>query len=302
MGGDGWHGDRASVTEHGRGTVASPVHGTAASPVHGPPQAPGRTRAGGRRGGALCLLIACLAPAIATAQAGRDARAPTAPPTIITPDSAMVTVEPDAELALGAVGVRRDADALAVDLDIDRLFDSSTMQLIEDGVPVTVMVDIELWRERGIWFDDFERSQHLVFRIQRDAWDEIYEVARLDESGRRVSDYATLREAAQTIAVIRGIDMGPFDELEREKPYYVVVSAALKPMSLEDVDKLESWLAGDLKQRRPSGFGLLGLPRQLLGVLFNLTGLHDQRDALRTRTFRYEEADAGLVLGNASSD
>jgi len=199
-------------------------------------------------------------------------------------------------LAVQSIRIGRELDLLVVDVVLAHLVNEDTAHLLENGVPVTVMIDVELWRERGIWFDRFETSSHLIFRIQRDLWEDVYELATIESERRRVETYPTLLEIAEVVSRRDEIQIGAFDLLDAHSEYYVLVTAALKPMTLEDVDKLESWISGEMREKKPRGFGLLGLPKQFFGVLLNLTGLRDQNDTLRTRLFDRFEAQGGIVL------
>jgi hypothetical protein len=62
-----------------------------------------------------------------------------------------------------------------------------------------------------------------------------------------------------------------FDE---GKEYYVSVRALVKPMSMEDLQKVDSWLSGDVSES--GGGGLLGIPRGLVRVVTGLSGFGEE--------------------------
>jgi hypothetical protein len=199
------------------------------------------------------------------------------------------------ELRIGGVRVHQASGQLLVDIALDNLIDRNTAEQLERGVPATVLLDIELWRERGLWFDRLVASTHVVSRIQYDVWDEIYELETADRSGRTRERVDTIEEVAARVTNIAALVVTDLAAIEGDRQYYLMVAAALKPFTLDDVDELEAWLSGVKGEGRP-GMGILGLPKQLFGVILSLTGLRDRNDTVRTRTFTRGDALDGLLL------
>jgi hypothetical protein len=58
----------------------------------------------------------------------------------------------------------------------------------------------------------------------------------------------------------------------------VVLSATVKPLSVEDVAEVEGWLSGEVRDQRGSGLGAItALPRSLFDAARNFAGLGDTR-------------------------
>jgi hypothetical protein len=205
---------------------------------------------------------------------------PAAPPG--APGGTRLTVRVERIAALG--------DSLAVDLAVEHLLDPATEAVLERGVPVTLVHEVEVWRERAAWFDRLEAARALVWKLQRDVWDEIYVVR--DGDGREET-YPDLGEARAALERRSAVAIAPLGLLGDRDSYYLVVNSALKPLTVEDVDELEGWLSGELKSGRQRGFGLLGLPKALFGLVLNLTGIRDRNDTLRTASFRRADVVAG---------
>lgn len=172
---------------------------------------------------------------------------------------------------------------LVIDLEIANLIDPATEETLARGVPVTLILDIEIWRERSAWFDRLEASRHLAYKLQLDAWDEVYVVR--DAEGRQ-EIFLDLDEARGALEDRPALPIAPLTTIEPESSYYIVVAAALKPLTVEDVEELEGWLSGEIKSGRARDVGLLGLPKALFGVVMDMTGLGDRNDVKRTPSFR----------------
>jgi hypothetical protein len=66
----------------------------------------------------------------------------------------------------------------------------------------------------------------------------------------------------------------------------VVVSASLQPLNVEDMEEVEGWLSGEVKEKRHSGFGILtGIPRSLFEAARNFAGFGDERSRLISTDF-----------------
>ncbi len=213
------------------------------------------------------------------AWAQRDAEedgAPATPEVKSLPDKRKLTVRLDRMAA--------DSENLTVDLIIEHLLDPATTDVLERGIPVTLVCEVEIWRERSAWFDRLEAFRAVSTKLQWDAWDEVYVL----RSGDREETYAQLADAARALER-RRLPIARLDLLDDDESYYLIINAALKPLTVEDVDELEGWLSGEIQSGRRHGFGLLGLPKAFYGLVKNVTGFGDRNDTLRTDSFRRSE-------------
>ena len=82
------------------------------------------------------------------------------------------------------------------------------------------------------------------------------------------------------IALSRPIALrvGRVGDLDPGARYYVVVTATLKPLSVEDVEEIEGWLSGEVKTTGGKGFGVITeLPRSVFDAVRNFVGFGDQK-------------------------
>lgn len=193
------------------------------------------------------------------------------------------------QMAVRVDRVAAQGSDLVVDLAIDRLIDSSTESALERGIPVTLVYEIEVWRDRPAWFDRLESARFLSYKLQFDAWDEVYVVRNSDGQDVIFPDLAGARSAIERLA---SLPIAPLELLANDRTYYLVVEVALKPLTVDDVNELEGWLSGEFKSGRKKGIGILGLPRGLFDLVMSVTGFGDRNDSLRTPEFRREDVIA----------
>jgi hypothetical protein len=216
-------------------------------------------------------LIAGGAPSSASAQA----------------DSARSAASESAPLTLRIEDIAATDSALVVDLVTEHLIDPGTARGLGEGVPATLVYEIQLWRHRTGWFDKYTGGRLLVFKLQRDAWDEVYVVRDSDGGVVSLPDLDLVRAMLEHQV---GIAVAPIIALSRDDSYYLVIKAALKPLTAEDVDELEGWLAGEIAPEEHR-FGLLTLPKNFFGLVMDLTGFGDRNGVARSEIFRRSELD-----------
>lgn len=163
---------------------------------------------------------------------------------------------------------------------------------LERGMPATVLVHLDLWRHRGGWFDELKANQSVVLRFYRDAWSDEYRLARQLEPEMSLPDLAAVeRELSRPLRV----SVTRVANLDPDKRYYAIVEVTVKPLTVQELEEVEEWLSGEAKRAgRPGPASIAKLPRYLVGVLANLSGLGDERTSYRTETFDL----AGVLSGS----
>ncbi len=143
------------------------------------------------------------------------------------------------------------------------------------GMPATLQLHAELWRQRRGWFDRLEHSVDASVRIRYEVWSDTYLVERIGADPiavGSVDSVATVLERPWLLAV------GRVGQLQPKARYYVVLSATLRPLTVEDLAEVEGWLSGEVGSRHHTGFGVVTeIPRTLFDTVRNVAGLGDQR-------------------------
>lgn len=175
-----------------------------------------------------------------------------------------------------SVGTPRERNGYVyIDAELTELFPPRVEESLLRGMPATVQVRAELWRRRNGWFDRLENSFDASVRIRYEVWSETFRLERAGADPRQLTGLPAVEVAlSQSWAL-------PAGRVATIKPggrFYVVVYATLKPLSVEDVEEVEGWLSGEVKNESRAGLGVITeLPRSLFDAVRNFAGFGDQR-------------------------
>lgn len=151
-----------------------------------------------------------------------------------------------------------------------------------DGVPATLLLVVDLWRERSGWWDSLVRSQVITYRFRRDIWS-----GRCQLWIQGAADPVTLADRDALLAYLGGVHevvLGLPGSFEPGKNYYLTVKGVLQPMDLDDLQQVDAWLNGNVTGSKGVG-GILGVPKALARMVVDVSGLGDQSVVGRSRAF-----------------
>lgn len=182
-------------------------------------------------------------------------------------------------------------DSLNVDFSVRDLFSDRIENGLARGLPMTLTIEIELWRDRSGWWDALEARHVREYKIQQNVWDDRFFVD--DIHGRRIW-VPSVEALERHLSYRRGEFVTEIDALRPDKPYFVVVIPTLKPLTIEDVREVEAWLTGEFETgTERGGFSVItGLPRTVFGIFIDLAGLGDASTLARSGRFRIEGSEA----------
>jgi hypothetical protein len=142
-------------------------------------------------------------------------------------------------------------------------------------MPATLEVRAELWRRRNGWFDRLESSFEVSVRIRYEVWNDSF---RLERPGADPLQFATLGAIEELLARPWALPAGRVGSIKPGGRFYVIVYTTLRPLSVEDVQEVEGWLSGEVRNERRAGLGVITeLPRSLFDAVRNFAGFGDQR-------------------------
>jgi len=166
-----------------------------------------------------------------------------------------------------------------VDYELEAPFTGKALDAIRSGLPSTLTFTFEVWRQRTGWWDDLEETREASVRVLRDLLNDQYIAASREE----VRRFPQLDSLAQSVCAHRREYLRP---REPKKSYYVVVSANLAPLSVEDLRELERWLSGSLRSGEESNPGrVAGFSGTMVGLLMSVTGFGDETTTSRSERF-----------------
>ncbi|MFN0149926.1 MAG: DUF4390 domain-containing protein [bacterium] len=173
-------------------------------------------------------------------------------------------------------------DSLAATWSISNLLDDETRRSLESGVGAELVITIEAWRKRRLWFGSLAASRTFEYSAWLDEHNRRFELhergggtsrafASVDELERFVS-------SPTTVGVIAAADLGPTSR------YTIAVSVELRPLTLEAMRSIEWWMKGE-----PSRGGSLpgsGITRRITSIAADLSGFGKRTASARTDEFR----------------
>lgn len=184
-----------------------------------------------------------------------------------------------------AAGSRTDSpavfapgDTLVAAFQLNGVFAGN--ESLGDGIPATLVLVVDLWRERSGWWDSLVRSHAFSYQWKRDTWTGEVALRGIDGTASTLPDRESLRAVLERV---HEIVLGLPRDFEPGRRYYVTVKALIKPMEVDDLQKVDSWLSGDVTSS--GGGGFLGIPKALARIVVDVSGLGDQTVVGTSRTF-----------------
>jgi len=164
------------------------------------------------------------------------------------------------------------------------------------GMPATLQIHAELWRDRRGWFDRLESSADASVRIRYDVWSDSYLIERIGAEPIVVGipdSVAAVLERPWLIP-IAGVA-----QLQPDANYYVVLAATLRPLTVEDLEEVEGWLSGEVGNTKKSGFGVVTeIPRSVFDAVRNVAGFGDQKARASSERFSLGDLTRSSARGD----
>jgi hypothetical protein len=199
----------------------------------------------------------------------------------------LALARPAVALEIAAGPPRERAGWVWVDARLAGLFSPRVESSLARGMPATLRLHAELWRERAGWFDRLESAFDAELRLRYDFRADAY---RLERDGARPLVLAGLDSVRAALSRPLPLPVARRALLSPDARYYVVVSATLKPLSLEDARQVEGWLSGEVEGGTDAPWGVLaGLPFSLFDAARNFAGFGDEHARTVTEGFGTRE-------------
>ena len=168
-----------------------------------------------------------------------------------------------------------------------QVFDARITESLARGMPATLQIHAELWRQRRGWFDRLEHSVDVSVRIRYEVWSDTYLLERIGAAPIAVGSADSVAGVLERPWVLA---VGRVGQLVPKGHYYVVLSATLRPLTVEDLAEVEGWLSGEVGSRRHGGFGVVTeIPRTLFDTVRNVAGFGDQHARTVSGEFRLRD-------------
>lgn len=178
-----------------------------------------------------------------------------------------------------------------VEFDFVAPFEGTYDEALRSGLPTTLSYTIQVWQRRSGWWDKLESTNDLLFRIFRDPLNDLYHVFTPEREDFRFTHLDSLTSFVSHIARDAPHNSPPYFDrrlFRTGKTYYIVVTATLSPLTIEDLNELDTWLRGTLSPRGEGTGGITGFTRTMGGILMSMTGFGDKQVKARSRPFAIE--------------
>lgn len=178
----------------------------------------------------------------------------------------------DGDMAIAVGPIEPIAGSICVSYEVGMPFTPKLEETLMQGMPATVSFEVGLWRRRAFWFDKLVVALKSEHKVVYDEWAKSFRVrSGVNPPRSRVApDLDSLRTLLFTS---RQIPIVESSALDSTGTYYVSVRVTIRPVAVEDLGEIESWLAGE--SPRPEG-SQRGIPSYLLGLAVNLSGLGER--------------------------
>jgi hypothetical protein len=151
------------------------------------------------------------------------------------------------------------------------------------GMPATLQLHAELWRDRRGWFDRLERSADAAVRIRYEVWTDTYLIERVGAEPIVVGSVDSVAAVLERPWVL---PIALLSQLTASSRYYVQLTATLRPLTVEDLQEVEGWLSGEVGNSKKSGFGVVTeIPRSIFDAVRNVAGFGDQKARVMSEEF-----------------
>ncbi len=188
------------------------------------------------------------------------------------------------DIELGAPRVR--ADSVWIDVHLLDPVGARIQESLLRGMPATLQLRAELWHRRRAWFDRLEENVDAELRIHYDVYNRTFRIERRGAPTLKVGTVDSLRQALERPFSLLA---GRLHPESRAAEHFIVVTAILRPLSVEDVAEVENWLSGEVETKRRSGFGLITqVPQALFDTVRNFAGFGDARARAMSGDFTVE--------------
>jgi hypothetical protein len=191
------------------------------------------------------------------------------------------------EIGLGLPRMR--GDSVWIDIRLSEPLAPRIQESLARGMPATLELRAELWHRRRGWFDRLEENVDAEIRIRYEVWNRTY---RLDRRGAPPLMIGTMDSLQLALTRPLSLSVGRLRGSSPGTLHYIVVSAVLRPLSVEDVAEVENWLSGEVETNRRAGFGLITqVPRALFDTVRNFAGFGDARARAVSEDFSVESVE-----------
>lgn len=192
------------------------------------------------------------------------------------------------DLGLTVGPVEQEAGAIEVTYRVENPWTPRLTETLLRGMPATITFEVGIWKRRTLWFDKLVLALKSEHRVVYSPWDRTFRV-RSASAARKARVVPTLDSLESYLFSEHRLPLAAIASLDADASYYVSVRVTIRPLSAEDLDEVEDWLSGEVKNPDAPE---RGMPGYLLGIAANLSGLGDRTALAKSEAFRPESLES----------
>ncbi|MCW8932783.1 MAG: DUF4390 domain-containing protein [Gammaproteobacteria bacterium] len=137
-----------------------------------------------------------------------------------------------------------DKKSIAIDADLKMNFTDDVVDALENGIPLTIAVEVQVLRERLWWRNIIIKESRQLFELRYHPLTNVHEVKNIATNERYT--FNSRQDAMAVLGTIRGAHLIEKKELSRDKQYYIQMRILLDvshlPPALRQIASLSpSW-------------------------------------------------------------
>ena len=188
--------------------------------------------------------------------------------------------------------VKINSGSLVIDFCVDGMIDNKVAEGLRKGLTSTIEYQIQLWEKKGGWINNLITQQDVRMKVYYDNWENKYVIMSAEEK-RLTSSLETVREKCSQIP---GVTISPIKKLKKNRKYFLMVKAVLRPLSVENYQEIKNWISGraknlDLKNLDDTKKQEKKFKGGLLKMFLALTGFGDRVISGKSEIFIIGETD-----------
>jgi hypothetical protein len=133
-------------------------------------------------------------------------------------------------------------ESIAIDADLKINFPDVVVEALENGIPLTIAVDVQVLRERKWWRNIIIKESRQLFELRYHPLTNVHEVKNIASDARYT--FNSRQEAMAVLGTIRGAHLIEQKELSKNKHYLVQMRLMLDisrlPPALRQIASLSS--------------------------------------------------------------
>ncbi|MFH1940893.1 MAG: DUF4390 domain-containing protein [bacterium] len=186
--------------------------------------------------------------------------------------------------------IKAENGFLIFNFRIRDLVDKEIINGLQKGMTAAIEYQVQLWKDRPHWVNQLVAEKIVRMKVNYDGWERKYILATPNAEPTFLNE----DDVRDRCSLLIDYPIAPIQNLEPEEQYCITIKIILQPMSMENVQEIKRWLAGEAKELNPKAITSSKSPGKkagnwLLGLVLNLTGFGDRVISAKSPMFLWKD-------------